>query len=55
VSERSDGIGPMPLRIEDVYRLIGALYLELDLLRRHVQTLQAALDAQAPMESLNPR
>jgi hypothetical protein len=45
----------MPLRMEDVYRLVGALYLELDMLRRHVQTLQAALDAQAPTESLSPR
>jgi hypothetical protein len=41
--------------MEDVYRLIGALYLEVDLLRRHVQTLQAALDAQASTEALSPR
>jgi hypothetical protein len=45
----------MSLRMEDVYRVVGALYLELDLLRRHVQTLQAALDAQAPTESMSPR
>jgi hypothetical protein len=45
----------MSLRIEDVYRLVGAMYLELDLLRRQVQTLQAALDAQTPTESLSPR
>jgi hypothetical protein len=55
VSERSDGVGPMALRMEDVYRLVGALYLEVDLLRRHVQTLQAALDAQMSTESLSPR
>jgi hypothetical protein len=46
---------PMALRIEDVYRLVGAMYLELDLLRRQVQTLQSALDAQASTESLSPR
>jgi hypothetical protein len=55
VSERVDGIGPMSLRMEDIYRIVGALYLELDLLRRHVQTLQAALDAQTSTESLSPR
>jgi hypothetical protein len=55
VSEPVNGVGPMPLRMEDVYRLIGALYLEVDLLRRHVQALQAALDAQMPTESLSPR
>jgi hypothetical protein len=46
---------PMSLRMEDVYRVIGALYLELDLLRRHVQSLQAALDAHASMDSVSPR
>jgi hypothetical protein len=51
----SDGLGPMPLRIEDVYRLVGALYLEVDLLRRHVQMLQAALNAQVPTESVSSR
>jgi hypothetical protein len=55
VNDRSDGVMPMSVRMEDVYRLIGALYLELDLLRRHVQTLQAALDAQTPTESLSSR
>jgi hypothetical protein len=55
VSERPDGVMPISLRIEDVYRLVGAMYLELDLLRRQVQTLQAALATQAPMESLSPR
>jgi hypothetical protein len=55
VSEGPDGVMPMSLRMEDVYRLVGALYLEVDLLRRHVQTLQAALDAQAPTESLSSR
>jgi hypothetical protein len=55
VSEPVDGVVPMPLRMEDVYRLVGALYLEVDLLRRQIQALQAALDAQAPTESLSPR
>jgi hypothetical protein len=55
MNERPDGVVPVALRMEDVYRLVGALYLELDLLRRHVQTLQAALDAQTPTESLSPR
>jgi hypothetical protein len=54
VTERSDGVMPM-LRIEDVYRLVGALYLEVDLLRRHIQILQAALDTHTPAESLSPR
>jgi hypothetical protein len=43
------------LRIEDVYRLVGALTLEVDLLRRQVQTLQTALDAQVPTDSLSSR
>jgi hypothetical protein len=55
MSERPDGLVPMALCIEDVYRLVGAMYLELDLLRRQVQSLQAALDAQISTESLNPR
>jgi hypothetical protein len=55
VNERPDGVVATPLRMEDVYRLIGALYLELDLLRRHVQILKAALDAQTSTESLSQR
>ena len=34
-----------PLTMEDVHKLIGALYLEIDRLRRHVEVLQAHITA----------
>jgi hypothetical protein len=38
------GLEPKQLNIEDVQKLIGGLYLEIEMLRRYVQTLKTALE-----------
>jgi hypothetical protein len=38
------GVEPKPLNIEDVQKLIGSLYLEIEMLRRYVHTLKTALE-----------
>jgi hypothetical protein len=43
-----DGLTPTPLSPEEHHQLIGALYLEIHLLRRHVAQLRAALDRREP-------
>jgi hypothetical protein len=40
-------VEPKPLNIEDVQKLIGSLYLEIEMLRRYVQTLRTALETGA--------
>ena len=37
---------PTPLTMDDVQQLIGALYLEIHVLRRQVQSLRAHLEAE---------
>lgn len=47
---RLDLLAPKPLTIEEIYRVIGALYLELDVLRRQVQTVRASLETSPPTD-----
>jgi hypothetical protein len=41
------GLEQKPLNIDDVQKLIGGLYLEIEMLRRYVQTLRTALETGA--------
>lgn len=41
-----EGLTPTPLTMDDVQQLIGALYLEITVLRRQVQSLRAHLEAE---------
>lgn len=41
---KPDVFTPMPLSQDDIHKLIGALYLEIDVLRRYVQQLRAHID-----------
>jgi len=45
VTELAPPAGPKPIMIEDVYRLIGALYLEIETLRRQNAYLTEQLAA----------
>ena len=36
---------PTPVTIDDIHKLIGALYLEIDNLRRHIQVLRAHIES----------
>lgn len=40
-----DPFTPKPLDMDDVQRLVGALYLEIDLWRRYAQSLRAHIEA----------
>ena len=42
--------GPKPLLMEDIYRTIGALYLQIDLLQRQNQHLREQLAARGVTE-----
>jgi hypothetical protein len=43
--------GPKPLVMEDIYKLIGALHLEIEVLRRQVQHLREQLAAHGVTEA----
>lgn len=42
--------GPKPVTMEDVYKLVGALYLEIEVLRRQNQHLREQLAARGVTE-----
>jgi hypothetical protein len=46
----STNTGPRPLTMDDVYKLIGALHLEIEVLRRQNAHLQEQLAAQRVTE-----
>ena len=46
-----DVLTPTPLSLDDVHKLVGALYLEIDALRRYVQLLRAHIERHAHSES----
>jgi hypothetical protein len=48
--QQAQNTGPRPVTMEDVYKLIGALYLEIEVLRRQNQHLGEQLAARVVTE-----